>query len=90
MKTISSRTDLETWVQDYCGALGFDESEQERIVEGLQAADHPSWGDDWEAWLDHVLPDVIEEEFGDSYEVLVQDLRKQAEANDADRERYAG
>lgn len=79
----SSRTDLETWAQDYCGALGFDEAEQERIVEALQAADHPSWGADWEAWLSHTLPDVIEDEFGETYMGLVEDLRR----NDADRER---
>lgn len=50
MKIISSRTDIETYVGN--DQPDFDEPGlADALVEAIQDADHPDYGDDWALWL---------------------------------------
>lgn len=58
MTTITTRTDLLTWIHNSnpwgIGTLASEAYDvaADRLASAIQRADHPSWGDDWEEWLD--------------------------------------
>jgi hypothetical protein len=51
MTTITTRTDLITYLQDTRADLA-EHGLTERVADYLQDADHPAWGEDWQEWLD--------------------------------------
>jgi hypothetical protein len=48
--TISSRTDIETYVANWHADLG--DGAAALLVGAIQDADHPAYGRDWSEWLD--------------------------------------
>ena len=58
MTTITSRTDLITYLQDTRADL--DSDQREAVADQIQHSDHPAWGADWEEWLDEELDGLVQ------------------------------
>lgn len=58
MTTISSMSDLRTWILNANPNNVLSTPERvEPLAEALRQADHPAWGEDWEEWLSRVTSD---------------------------------
>ena len=57
MTIITSRTDLETYV-DNSHPDFVEHGLRDALVQAIQAEDHPAWGADWSAWLDQHIEDI--------------------------------
>jgi hypothetical protein len=57
--TISSRTDIETYVDNHYGIT--DPAARDAAVQFIQSSDHPPYGLDWSEYLsDDLYSDVLE------------------------------
>lgn len=59
MLTISSRTDIETYVATAHHDFVTDHLDG-ALVAAIQGADHPDYGCDWEEWLDKHIDQIRE------------------------------
>jgi hypothetical protein len=77
MTIITTKTDIEVWVDNCRGDL--DAGERARLVDAIQDADHPRWGSDWQEWLDERVEPLVLEIAGAGCEADEAD--EDAEAN---------
>jgi hypothetical protein len=62
MNTITSRTDIETYLTDTRADLAtLGERYVSAVCDQIQASDHPAWGTDWTEWLAEWADSVITE-----------------------------
>jgi hypothetical protein len=58
MVIITTASDIRTWVSNAnpCNVLGMSMSDRgtdvAKVADAIQRADHPAYGEDWEAWLE--------------------------------------